>query len=275
MKRKILTLFTAAVLGVTALTGCGSDQTEDAATESGTVSNQETDEVTTDSSEPTASSEASETSVSTESTGTSEEAEIPGDTSGTIDGTTYTNEFYSFRVTVPDGWAILDHDDTLNIMYQSMATIYEDAQELQEQLESAGTDYLFYAYSETPDSLGNMANAIAQSLPISQMGTLTLEETVDATLASTVAQYAELGGTTEVTDAAATDVNGHELVCADSVTDITVANEDGSTSELTINQRYAAFLTDTHIVMMVVSYYTDAEAQGAQDTIDSIEFLNE
>ena len=106
------------------------------------------------------------------------------------------------------------------------------------------------------------------------MGTLTVEEMVDATLASTEAQYAEVGGSTEITDATVRDVNGHELVCADSVTVITVTNEDGSQSELTISQKYAAFTTDTHIVMMVVSYYTDAEAQGAQDTIDSIEFLN-
>ena len=261
MRRRLLTLFMATALCVSAMTGCSSDQTENVTTESEASSDQEAGESTSESSETTVSSESSETSVSSESAEPSDEGENPEDTSGTIDG-------------VPDGWAILNHEDTLNIMYQSMATIYEDAQELQEQLEAAGTDYLFYAYSETPDSLGNMANAIAQSLPVSQMGALTLEEMVDATLASTVAQYAELGGSTEVTDASAKDVNGHELVCADSVTVITVTNQDGSQSELTVSQKYAAFTTDTHIVMMVVSYYTDAEAQDAQDTIDSIEFLN-
>ena len=274
MRRRLLTLFMATALCVSAMTGCSSDQTENVTTESEASSDQEAGESTSESSETTVSSESSETSVSSESAEPSDEGENPEDTSGTIDGTSYSNEFYNFRITVPDGWAILNHEDTLNIMYQSMATIYEDAQELQEQLEAAGTDYLFYAYSETPDSLGNMANAIAQSLPVSQMGALTLEEMVDATLASTVAQYAELGGSTEVTDASAKDVNGHELVCADSVTVITVTNQDGSQSELTVSQKYAAFTTDTHIVMMVVSYYTDAEAQDAQDTIDSIEFLN-
>ena len=271
MRRRLLTLFMATALCVSAMTGCGSDQAENVTTESEASSDQEAVESTSEFSETTVSSE---TSVSSESAEPSDEDENPEDASGTIDGTSYSNEYYNFRITVPDGWAILNHEDTLNIMYQSMATIYEDAQELQEQLEAAGTDYLFYAYSETPDSLGNMANAIAQSLPVSQMGTFTLEEMVDATLASTEAQYAELGGSTEITDATVRDVNGHELVCADSVTVITVTNEDGSQSELTISQKYAAFTTDTHIVMMVVSYYTDAEAQGAQDTIDSIEFLN-
>ena len=136
MRRRLLTLFMATALCVSAMTGCGSDQAENVTTESEASSDQEAVESTSEFSETTVSSE---TSVSSESAEPSDEDENPEDASGTIDGTSYSNAYYNFRITVPDGWAILNHEDTLNIMYQSMATIYEDAQELQEQLESLDT----------------------------------------------------------------------------------------------------------------------------------------
>lgn len=280
-KTKLFALLTSLTLLTAAFAGCGSKDDGKTTTEPTAVTTESTTEATTASTESTEATTEGTTAADTTASGTTS-ADTTGtvpagndsaETEGTIDGKDYTNEYYNFKMTLPENWAYLNHEDTIAVMYQSMATLYEDADALKQMLEQTGTDYLFYAYSETGDEAGNVPNIIAQSLPVAGIGTYSLSEVVDQTLASTVMQYEQLGGKTDVTDAVSKDIDGHEFVTADSKTVLSITAQDGTATEMTVNQKYAAFKTDTHVIMLVVSYYADADETAASDAINSITFL--
>ncbi|MBE5960425.1 MAG: hypothetical protein E7256_03410 [Lachnospiraceae bacterium] len=267
MKKRLFSLCVAVCL--LAMTACKKESTpvnvennqpEATVTEAATATKEPTAEPTQ---EPT--TEAATPEASAEDANAS-------DKEGIITGTTYSNGYYNFEITLPDTWTVFDHDTTLSTMYASMGAIYDNVEDMKASYEQLGIDYLFYGMDSVVSTDGTN-NALCQVIPSSMIGGLSLTDFIKQTAASSEQQYQQLGGVVESSEPETITIDGREAV---SMELSTVVNGTVSGVELTdmhIKQKYIMTEENGIILVFLTTVYNEESKTYADDILSTIHFL--
>lgn len=197
---------------------------------------------------------------------------VAADKEGVITGTTYSNSYYNFEITLPETWTVFDHETTLSTMYASMGAIYSNVEEMKASYEQAGIDYLFYGMDSVVSTDGTN-NALCQIIPTSMIGGISLTDFMKQTAASSEQQYQQLGGVVESGEPETVTIDGREAV---SMELSTVVNGTVSGVELTdmhIFQKYIMVEENDNVLIFLTTVYDEASQPYESEILSSIHFL--
>ncbi len=257
MKRakRALAFLLAFILLTSVLAGCGrkeepADKTEDI-----------TGDITDTGDEKTETPEPEETPPATP-----EATETPDvdadDVFGTVEGSTYTNEFFGFSMAIPEGWYIASREEFAQHMETTeefLETDFEDARAI---LESQEIIPLLFAavndpftYQGTNPNINIMAQNISQYAAFIKDASSYLNIQVQGIKASGIDMTFEEVETVKI--------SGKELARVKGIQ--TFAGID-------VYQTMYVFLKDGFAVLFTLSSFTEEEARQLEDVMNSVNF---
>ena len=195
------------------------------------------------------------------------------DKEGVITGTTYSNEYYNFEITLPSTWTVFDHETTLSTMYASMGAIYDDVEDMKAAYEQAGIDYLFYGMDSVLTGEG-ANNALCQIVPSSMLAGASLTDLMVQTAASSKQQYEQLGGVVESGEPSTVMVDGREGITMELSTVMNGTVSGVEFTDMYISQKYIMVEENDTILIFLTTVYDEASKPYADEILDSIHFLN-
>jgi hypothetical protein len=249
MKKKLLSMLLITTMTVTAFTGCGSKQKDNAqATQA-----------------PTAT-EAPEATTAPEPAFSTEELE----TAGSVDALTYTNSLIGFSVTVPESWSVKGSDDTYDYLV-NVTGMAKDVETLKSQLTSQGVNYLFYGLDSEVTDRGGSDNVLAQSMSANLFGDMDIETVISSLSALIKQQYTSMGATCTISDPVKSAV-GDQDVYQVTATATIAKDSQGNDVNMVVRQEYLIFVRNGVLVYMAISTSEEDSATIAKEFIDTLSF---
>lgn len=222
--------------------------------------------------EPTSTPETTPTPVPGEQDQTTEDQTTGDQTTPIIDGTKYHNETYGFEITVPDDYVIYDEETSMNIIYQSMAALYQSVDEMIAAFDSVGIKYPFVSVTSKPIEQNASANIIVQLCPSSVLPG-TLEDIIKQSLDSSSQQYISIGVTPTMGEPKLVSVDGKDICVADSSVYIDGDFAGTTYKDFTLYQKYLGFDSGSNRIIMNCTYYNEEEGKAIDEMINSIHIL--
>ncbi len=276
MRKRIIAVMMCMVLGLSAVS-CGkkNDGGEEStptptSIETGTPTPETTPETTsTPEATPETTSIPEDQTTGDQTTGD----QTTGDqTTPVIDGTKYHSETYGFEITVPDDYVIYDEETSMNIIYQSMAALYQSVDEMIAAFDLVGIKYPFVSVTSKPVEQNASANIIVQLCPSSVLPG-TLEDIIKQSLDSSSQQYISIGVTPTMGEPKLVSVDGKDICVADSSVYIDGDFAGTTYKDFTLYQKYLGFDSGSNRIIMNCTYYNEEEGKAIDEMINSIRIL--
>jgi predicted small lipoprotein YifL len=270
MKRakRALAFLLAFILLTSVLAGCGrkeepADKTEDI-----------TGDITDTGDEKTETPEPEETPPATPEATETPDVDIPvstpeavgeldaDDVFGTVEGSTYTNEFFGFSMAIPEGWYIASREEFAQLMETTEEFLESDFEDARAILESQEIIPLLFAavndpftYQGTNPNINIMAQNISKYASLIKDARSFLNIQIQGMKAQGMDMTFE--------DVEVINIDGKEVARVNGVQ--TFAGID-------INQTLCVFLHDGFAVLFALSSFSEEEARQLEDVISGVTF---
>lgn len=256
MKKKTFATVLCATLCALSITACGGDSNT-------------TPTTTTVAAETTTAPK--ETEATTAETTTAQVAPTSSE-AASIEGTTYSNPSLGFSVTLPDDWTIFDHDASLQTIYASMNMVIDNVDEFKKTLEASNMDYPFYAQG-IAEADGSMPNIIAQSMPLSNLGGMKMEDITNQIMDQAILQYKQQNATCTADPAEKFVIDGQDVYVASSKVVINGEFAGQQLENYELYQKLIAFSSNDNLIVLNLTYFDSEDTsvmEGIQNTLKFI-----
>lgn len=182
---------------------------------------------------------------------------------GNIEGNKYTNEFFGFSISLPEGWYVTSREELAQIVASTTDYLSSEAEGATLDLDEQQILPLFLSASENPFSAsGANPNIVCLAQNLNQYAGLLSNLDAKSFLGLNV-KALEAQGIEAVGEVETLSLGGRELARVSAVQ---------SANGMELHQTIYAFMKEGFAVVFTLSSFTDDEAQLLADTMNSISF---